>query len=85
MGLVIGIGYRRARSRVISIPMTQTNLLGLGLSSANIDARLIFLSQIDPPITYTDIIINGNEAHGSSPEVLAAIDILHTNYNELVE
>lgn len=59
-----------------TVPMTETNLKNLGLSSENIDARLIFLASIG--ITLQLIDIRGNESRTSASDAAVSklIDIL---------
>lgn len=68
--------------KVSNIPMNETNLFGLGLSSANIDARLIYLESIGTEFSIIDI--RGNDPRTSASD--AAVDSLINTYeNEIWE
>lgn len=64
-----------------SIPLDQTDLSGLGLSSEDIDARLIYLAAI--PTLNETIDIRGNDPRTSASD--AAVLTLVTNGCQILE
>jgi len=74
IGISIGIVQSSGAN---TIPMEQTNLNGLGLSSANIDARLIYLESIGTNLSIIDI--RGNDPRTSASD--AAVESLVNTYN----
>lgn len=64
---LIGITIDRPSPSVYEAPLSQTNLIDLGLSSASIDERLIYMNDV-LVLSNTDIYIYGNEDRTSASD-----------------
>lgn len=61
-----------------TVSMTETNLFGLGLTSEDIDARLIYLESIGTELSIIDI--RGNDSRTSaSDEAVASLVNIYNN------